>query len=37
MDIKILYKTIQQVLRSKDVNTIPGEHLKPLDVVRNGK
>lgn len=37
LDIKILFKTILLVLKNKDVNTIPGEHLKPLDVIRNGK
>lgn len=37
LDIKILFKTILLVLKNKDVNTIPGEHLKPLDEIRNGK
>ena len=37
MDVKVLFKTIVNVIRHKDVNVIPGERLGRLDDVRRRK
>lgn len=37
LDLKILYKTVMQVIKGKDVRVIPGKNGKPLNVERKEK